>query len=141
MSDLLISERIVFQRIKSTVRLLGKYCSTSVLATSADFASFHVALTYLGILPVPATVIGRLVGAAVAFRLQRKWVFGTPGRRHVNTLRLLFVSGILIGMALNVSGVWLLNGFAGLEPWPARIVSATAVWLFGFLFNKKMVFG
>lgn len=141
MNDLSIGERTVFQRIKSAVRLLGKYCSTSLLATSADFASFHAALTYLGLLPVPATVIGRLMGAAVAFRLQRKWVFGTPGRRNGNALRLMFVSGLLIGMGLNVSGVWLLNGFIGLDPWPARIISATAVWLFGFLFNKKMVFG
>ena len=141
MSDLSIDERTVFQRVKSAARLLGKYCSTSALATSADFASFHVALTYLGVLPVPATVIGRLAGAAVAFRLQRKWVFGASERRNVHTLRLMFVSGILIGMGLNVSGVWLLNGFVGLEPWPARIISATAVWLFGFLFNKKMVFG
>lgn len=99
-----------------------------------------MALTYVGVLAVPATVFGRLVGAAVAFRLQRKWVFGSPGRRDGNTLKIMFVSGILIGMGLNVLGVWLLNGFAGLEPWPARITTASAVWLFGFLFNKKMVF-
>ena len=141
MSDLSLGERTYFQRLKHAVRLLGKYCSTSLIATSADFASFHVALTYIGVVPVSATVIGRLAGAMVAFRLQRKWVFRSSDRHSSNALRLLFASGILIGMGLNVLGVWLLNGFGGLEPWPARIASATAVWLFGFLFNKKMVFG
>ncbi len=140
MSELSLIERTVFQRIKESIRLLGKYCSSSLIATGVDFASFHIALTYLGILPVPATVIGRLAGAVVAFRIQRKWVFHSSERHNAHAMRLLFASGILIGMGLNVLGVWLLNGIAGLEPWPARIASATAVWLFGFLFNKKMVF-
>lgn len=44
-------------------------------------------------------------------------------------------------MGLNAAGVWLLNSIGGVEPWPARITAATTVWLFGFLFNKKIVFG
>ena len=55
-------------------------------------------------------------------------------------MRINYVLGILIGMLLNAGGVWLLNGVTGVDPWPARIVTAIAVWLFGFLFNKKMVF-
>ncbi|MCB9353217.1 MAG: GtrA family protein [Lewinellaceae bacterium] len=119
---------------------MGRYCSTSVIATSTDFAVFHVALTYAGASPVPATLAGRSAGALVAFGLHRKWVFKNPRQRSGNIMRINYVLGILIGMLLNAGGVWLLNGVAGVDPWPARIVTAVAVWLFGFLFNKKMVF-
>lgn len=49
--------------------------------------------------------------------------------------------GILLGMGLNAAGVWVLNSLADVDPWPARIATATSVWLFGFVFNNKIVFG
>lgn len=121
--------------------LLGKYGSASVAATTADFAMFHVALTFLGATPVLATIIGRSVGSVVAFLLHRAWVFRHSKNRDGNVLRMKYVLGIFIGMGLNAAGVWFLNGVAELEPWPARIATATTVWFFGFLFNKKIVFG
>ncbi len=121
--------------------MLGKYGSTSVVATSADFAMFHIALTYLGSSPVWATVLGRAVGSVVAFLLHSSWVFRNSQNRKGNVLLLKYVAGIFIGMALNAAGVWFLNSVLTLAPWPARIVTATVVWFFGFLFNKKIVFG
>ncbi|MCW5923107.1 MAG: GtrA family protein [Saprospiraceae bacterium] len=127
--------------LRRQAQLLGKYGSTSLAATTADFAMFHAALTLLGALPVQATVMGRSVGSVVAFLLHRSWVFKNAKNRDDNALRIKYVVGIFIGMGLNAAGVWLLNGGLGVEPWPARVVTATAVWLFGFLFNKKIVFG
>ncbi|GAB4495822.1 MAG: hypothetical protein OHK0019_26030 [Saprospiraceae bacterium] len=121
--------------------MLGKYGSTSVVATSVDFWMFHIALTYLEVSPVWATILGRLVGSIVAFLLHRSWVFRSSERRDGNVLLLKYVLGIVIGMALNAAGVWFLNGILNLEPWPARIITATSVWFFGFLFNKNFVFG
>lgn len=129
------------QRLKKTMSLLSKYGSTSVLATGADFTAFHLALTYVGATPVQATVVGRSVGSIVAFLLHRSWVFKSSEKRNGNILMVKYVMGIFIGMGMNVAGVWLLNGFADLAPWPARVVAACVVWLFGFLFNKKIVFG
>ena len=128
------------QRV-AKAQLIGKYGSTSVAATTADFAAFHVALAFLGMAPVLATITGRAIGSVVAFVLHRSWVFRHSRHTDGNALRLRYVLGIFIGMGLNAAGVWLLNGFVGMEPWPARIVTATAVWFFGFLFNKKVVFG
>lgn len=120
---------------------LGKYGSCSLIATSADFAMFHVALTYLGAMPVLATILGRLVGAVAAFLLHRSWVFKGSKNRDGNVLRMKYVVGILLGMGLSAVAVWFFNSVAGMEPWPARITAAVAVWFFGFLFNKKVVFG
>jgi len=137
--------RLLFHRndthVGKIVKLLGKYGSTSVVATSTDFAMFHVALTYLGLSPVWATILGRSAGSVVAFLLHRSWVFRHSERRDGNVLLLKYVLGISIGMGLNAVGVWFLNSILGLGPWPARIITATVVWFFGFLFNKKIVFG
>ena len=124
-----------------TVQLLGKYGSTSLIATSADFAAFHTGLAFLGVSPVWATVTGRSAGSVVAFLLHRSWVFRKAGKADGNTLIIKYVLGILIGMGLNAGGVWFLNGMMEFDPWPARIATATSVWLFGFLFNRKFVFG
>lgn len=112
-----------------------------MVATSADFGMFHIALTYLELSPVWATILGRSVGSVVAFLLHRSWVFRHSERRDGNVLLLKYVLGIVMGMGLNAAGVWFLNGILNLEPWPARIITATVVWFFGFLFNKKIVFG
>lgn len=122
------------------MQLLMRYCSTSIIATFTDFATFHVVLAYAGVSPVPATVAGRTSGAITAFWLHRKWVFKHSNQRSGNVLRLKYVLGIFIGMGLNVAGVWFLNGRLRMEPWPARITTALTVWLFGFLFNKLFVF-
>jgi putative flippase GtrA len=111
------------------------------MATAADFAMFHVALTFLEVTPVWATILGRSAGSVVAFLLHRSWVFKNSKHRDSNVLKIKYVLGILIGMGLNAAGVWFLNSVLTLGPWPARIATATAVWLFGFLFNKKIVFG
>lgn len=125
----------------ANMHLLGKYGSSSLVATTADFAAFHVTLTYLGASPVLATIIGRAIGSVFAFLLHRSWVFRHSKNRDSNFLKLKYVLGIFAGMGLNAAGVWLLNSLGGLEPWPARIATATTVWLFSFLFNKKIVFG
>lgn len=126
--------------MKNLAGLMGKYCSTSAVATSADFAMFQVALAYMGVSPVLSTVCGRTLGAMVAFWLHRSWVFSHSKRSNGNVLRLRYVSGIMMGMGLNVAGVWALNSVLAIEAWPARITTAVAVWLFGFVFNKKLVF-
>lgn len=123
------------------LNLLARYGSASVAATSADFAVFHTAMAYLGVSPVLATILGRSVGSLVAFLLHRSWVFRHAQSKDGHQLRLRYVMGILLGMGLNAGGVWLLNSLADVDPWPARIATATSVWLFGFVFNNKIVFG
>lgn len=131
---------VVREPIIKKAQLLGKYGSTSIAATSADFATFHVAMTLLGATPVQATIFGRSIGSVIAFLLHRSWVFKNAKNRSGNLLKMKYVLGIFIGMGLNAAGVGLLNSGIGLEPWPARVITATSVWLFGFLFNKKIVF-
>lgn len=128
------------EQLRNGTQLLGKYGLSSLTATGVDFMAFHVALSWLVLPAVQSTVVGRSVGAAIAFWLQRQWVFQQVQATHKWVLIVKYISGVLLGMGLNVVGVWLLHNLAGWQPWPARIFSALIGWFLIFLFNKYVVF-
>lgn len=134
------AETTLAGRLKSRGRLLGKYGLSSLTATGVDFSVFHLALTALAASAVQATVIGRCAGAAVSFWMQRRWVFRAAHATNWRTLAVKYSSGVLLGMGMNVGGVWLFHDFGGWPPWPARIVAATGTWFLIFLFNHRVVF-
>lgn len=127
---------------KIIAKLIGKYASSSVLATSVDFSTFHFVLTHGGITAIQSTIIGRLAGALVAFSLHRRWVFKGIEAQGIQFNRMIvhYISGIFLGMALNVFGVWLLNDIFSVNAWSSRVFSAATVWFLVFSYNKNVVF-
>ena len=126
--------------MRSVFQTLSKYGLTSLSATAVDFGAFHLALTWLLVPAVHATVLGRCMGTVVAFWMQRRWVFRHTHATNWWALCVKYGSGVVLGMALNVSGVWLLHDLSGWTPWPARIASALLGWYLMFLFNRHVVF-
>lgn len=127
-------------RLRSWCRLLGKYGLSSLTATGVDFTTFHLALTALVTTAVQATVMGRCAGAVVSFWLQRRWVFQAAHATNWPVLAVRYGSGVLLGMGMNVAGVWLLHDLGEWGPWPARVTAASASWFLIFLFNHRVVF-
>lgn len=130
----------LFDRLKMWIRLVGKYGVSSLTATGVDFTIFQLALTLLASSAVQATVAGRCTGALVSFWLQRRWVFRVADATNWPGLAVRYGSGVLLGLGMNVGGVWLLHNLGGWQPWPARIAAATATWFLVFLFNHRIVF-
>jgi putative flippase GtrA len=137
----MLTESSLSEKGKIIAKLIGKYASTSVIATTVDFSTFHLVLTYGDISAIQSTFIGRLTGAFIAFSLHRKWVFNTivPPPQY-KTIIMKYLSGIILGMWLNVTGVWVLNDFFRFDPWSARIIAAVSVWFLVFSYNKHVVF-
>lgn len=127
-------------RLRHGLHLLGKYSLSSLTATGFDFFAFSFGLSALALPAVQSTVLGRSVGALVAFWLHRKWVFRHSRTTQGGYLLVRYFAGVLLGMGLNVGGVWLLHDLAGWAPWPARISSALSAWFLIFLFNRYLVF-
>ncbi len=137
----MLTESSLSEKRKIIAKLIGKYASTSVLATTVDFSTFHLALTYGDTTAIQSTIIGRLTGALIAFSLHRKWVFNTiVTPSQYKTIIMKYLSGIILGMWLNVTGVWVLNDFFRFDPWSARIIAAATVWFLVFSYNKHVVF-
>jgi putative flippase GtrA len=142
-----LTESSFLQKGKIIAKLIGKYASTSVLATSVDFTTFHFALTNGDITAVQSTIIGRLAGALVAFSLHRAWVFKnlttteySEKNSYKKILFLKYMLGIVLGLGLNVAGVWFLNDILEIDAWSSRIIAAVAVWSFVFFYNQRVVF-
>ena len=143
----MLTELSFLEKGKIIAKLIGKYASTSVLATSVDFTTFHFALTYGDITAVQSTIIGRLAGALVAFSLHRAWVFKnlamtqhSEKNAYKRILFFKYMLGILLGLGLNVAGVWFLNDILEIDAWSSRVIAAIAVWSFVFFYNKRVVF-
>lgn len=130
----------LIDRLKSWFRTLGKYGLSSLTATGVDFAVFQAGLVWLATSAVESTVLGRCAGAIVSFWMQRRWVFKVAHATYLPVLAVRYGSGVLLGMGLNVGGVWLLHDMLGWAPWPARIMAATTGWFLIFLFNRRIVF-
>ena len=142
-----MTESSIVNKVKSLTHLVGKYGSTSVMASTSDFTVFHFVMTYAGLTPVQATIVGRSCGACVAFMFHRNWVFaknsmyGESNATHrFSVLLVRYLLGVLLGMSLNVTGVWLLNTVFEINPWISRIATAASVWFLVFAYNKQVVF-
>ena len=136
----MLTESSLFEKGKIIAKLVGKYASTSVIATAVDFTVFHFVMTNGGISAVQSTIIGRLSGALIAFMLHRAWVFQKSDTPQYRTLIFKYIMGILLGMGLNVAGVWFLNTVIGIDAWTSRVVAAATVWSLVFFYNKHVVF-
>lgn len=121
-------------------KLIAKYGSTSLIATAIDFFIFHCLVYYFYLSPMFSTAGGKIFGSTTSFFLHKHWVF--KHSTHINHSSLLFkyISGILLGLLLNITGVGILNSLFHFEPWPSRIITATSVWGVGLYFNKRIVF-
>jgi putative flippase GtrA len=138
MSNTKGSHSSILQKCVKFVQLTLKYGSTSLIATSVDFATFGLVNPIVG--AIYGTIIGRSVGAIIAFLLHRKWVFKAAQITLTKQLILKYLVAVLLGMGLNVLGVWFLNHILSINAWSSRIITAVTVWGLIFLFNKYFVF-
>lgn len=132
------SDSSILQKIVTFAKLTLKYGSTSLIATSVDFSMFGLVNPIIG--AIYGTIIGRSVGAIIAFLLHRKWVFKAAQITLTKKLILKYLVAVLLGMGLNVLGVWFLNHIFSINAWTSRITTAVTVWGLIFLFNKYFVF-
>ncbi|HEV3326844.1 MAG TPA: GtrA family protein [Puia sp.] len=120
---------------------------TSLLATGVDFLVTLLLLRWAGLPPAAASgrvtfygATGTLCGGFTHFMISRNWVFNAQEKKWTAQLNRYIL--VWIGnLALNASGLYLLNRYAGLDPMPAKIITATMVAVFyNYTLQKKFVF-
>jgi putative flippase GtrA len=83
---------------------------------------------------------GTLCGGLPHFMISRNWVFNAQGEkmdRTVNRYVLVWIGNL----ALNASGLYLLSRYAGLDPMPAKIITASTIAVFyNYTLQKRYVF-
>lgn len=126
-------------KVKSKVTVL-KYAFNSLVATTADFFTFHLLVDGLTVETVSATFWGNVAGAVVSFSLLQHWVFKNTSEKKTRRRISKFTLGVAITMLSNMMLVTLLHYIFGWSAWPARIGAALGAWALGYWFNRKIVF-
>jgi putative flippase GtrA len=98
----------------------------SVLTTAADFGVMIACVELAHLAPVPATVVGALVGAVTNFTLNRVFTYhATEAALAGQTWRYAVVSGASLG--LNAAGEHLFADVLGWQYVVARVVTSVIV--------------
>lgn len=113
-------------RPPSTLWQWVRHHLSSVAATAVDYTLMIVCVEAIGLLPVPATVVGAFAGAATNFTLNRIFTYRVRdvAVRH-QTWRYVIVSGA--SLALNAAGEKLFCDVLGLHYFVARVITSVIV--------------
>jgi putative flippase GtrA len=113
---------------------------TSVLATGVDFVVTILLVQVAGAPYLPGSAAGTVSGGAVNFLISRNWVFNAQEKKWAAQLP-RFVLVWIGSMVLNVSGLYLLTHFAGINYLISKIVIAIGVAVFyNYVLQKRFVF-
>lgn len=116
---------------------IAKYGIVSLGATSIDFSVFHFLHFNFPIVTATATSVS--LGGITSFLLNRFWVFqGTEGKLRVFAMRHFLC--VIMGLALNSSGVWVFHSVLKLGDWESRVSISVIVGLFLYYVNKRYVY-
>lgn len=119
---------------------IGKYSATSLLATALDFLLFIILIRFSPLSVVIATAIGRLAGALLTLLLHRYWVFRHVQRSSWRKLLFHYCVGNVLGIWLNMAGVWFFCQKVGISAIVSRILVAFITWYFLYVFYKQFVY-
>lgn len=112
----------------------------SILATCVDFGITYLLLRIAGVPIVACGATGTLCGGVTHFLVSRNWVFNAQEGKwaaQLNRYVLVWIGNFL----LNVSGLWLLTQFTGINDMLAKVITAVTVAVcYNYPLQKRFVF-
>lgn len=112
----------------------------SLLATAVDFGITWLLVALAGAPPVAGGATGTLCGGVTHFMVSRTWVFNAQEKNWTGQLN-RYVLVWIGNLVLNVSGLWLLTRYIGLNYLIAKIITAILVAvLYNYQLQKRFVF-
>jgi putative flippase GtrA len=97
-------------------------------------------LIAFGVHYIIASVAGSLIGIAVAFLLQARWVFRQDSRGRLMTLMIRHVSVYFFQICFSLSVLYFLIDKLGIDPIVAFALTATVITPLTFIVQKKFTF-
>jgi putative flippase GtrA len=112
----------------------------SMLATGVDFGITFMLVRIAGVPIVAGGATGTLCGGVTHFLVSRNWVFDAQEKKwaaQLNRYVLVWIGNFL----LNVSGLWLLKHYTGLNDMFAKVITAVTVAVcYNYVLQKRFVF-
>ena len=114
-----------------------RYAGAGMAGTVVQYAMV-LALVPLGWRASVASTLGALVGAAVNYLSNRRWVFRSA-RTHAHALP-RFAAVAAVGVVVNGAIMWSLVDRAGVDYLLAQVVATGCVFVAGFGINRRWTF-
>jgi len=113
---------------------------TSVLATGVDFVVTILLVQVAGAPYLAGSATGTISGGAANFLISRNWVFNAQEKKWAAQLPRFML--VWIGsLILNVSGLYLLTHFTGMNYLLSKIIVAVLIAVFyNYVLQKRFVF-
>lgn len=122
-------------------RLLGQFATFSAVGAAAAVGHYGV---YIGLVagagadPVPATMAGFVLGAAMSYALNYRFTFRSAKRHREALMKFLAVAGV--GFLLNSLIVGVLTGPAAMHYLLAQVIATGSVLVWNFGANRLWTF-
>jgi putative flippase GtrA len=115
-----------------------EFALVGCVAAVGHYGMLIVLSEWVGISPVPASAAGFIVGAAISYVLNYRFVFRSD-KDHVPTAA-KFLAVAVLGLLLNSVIMALLAEGASIHYLPAQITATVAVMAWSYLGNRRWTF-
>ncbi len=102
---------------------------TSMISTGADIAALIILTEYAKIYYVGSAAIASVIGGIVGFLLGRYWAFKRNDKPIIKQAMKYTFSTFLL-LILNVSGIYFLTDFVGIQYIISKVIIATLLGIF-----------
>jgi len=119
---------------------ISRYVLAGSLAFGMDLSVLIVATQVLGLHYLGANAVGYVVGMAIAYTLNTKWVFTEHRFDHRKTEFAVFNVLLLVGLGISELSIFLCHYILNMELTIAKIASACLVFGLNYLMRKKIIF-
>ena len=106
--------------------------------TLVDIIVFTVLVAGFAVSPVPANIVGYIIGTINSFVLNRNWTFREAYETDWGGQFARFTGVNLAALGLSTAIVWTLAPFLGAVP--AKLLSVLVTFFFSYTLSKAIVF-
>lgn len=121
-------------------QLLAKYVVSGLVAAGIQVGTLALLVERGGLSHSAGVPIAFVIGAAVAFCLQKFWTFGHRDVQGIHFQALTYAVLVVVALLLNIALMYVFVDLMGLWYILAQVVTIALVTIVTFLSNKYLVF-
>lgn len=122
-----------------TVTQAAKYLVVGGICTIVDMVLLYILAEYIGLFYVLAAAISFTTGVALNYFLCTGWIFEESKIKNKGVEILMYFVISIIGLLINVVGIWLLTNFLSLHFMLSKFLATALTLIWNFCSRKYLL--
>lgn len=122
-----------------TVTQAAKYLVVGGICTIVDMVLLYILAEYIGLFYVLAAAISFTTGVALNYFLCTGWIFEESKIKNKGIEILMYFVISIIGLLINVVGIWLLTNFLSLHFMLSKFLATALTLIWNFCSRKYLL--